>query len=277
MYHAIRQGPQWNETLFVVTFDEHGGTYDHRPPPTTINPGSQRGTSGFNFDRLGVRVPTILVSPFVEAGTVFRAPDGSAHPFDHTSLVKTLLMWAGVDPGLPAWAPGCRSRRRFEDVLADDHVNVHAARPEAAVGRRRPSRDEGMVNHLLEGVPFAALEGDHRRPPTTSQTSRPGSAVTAADPEAFEASLALRLRSGSRRRRGAAPRALPAAGTRRRSGGGPSSSRRPVRDEARTVVDREVVGVLVADRHDGRTRCLRSRSGRRPGRRALPAASTIGA
>jgi phospholipase C len=45
VYDAIRQGPQWNETLFVVTFDEHGGTFDHRPPPKTINPGSQRGAS----------------------------------------------------------------------------------------------------------------------------------------------------------------------------------------------------------------------------------------
>ncbi len=143
MYHAIRQGPQWNETLFVVTFDEHGGTYDHRPPPKTINPGSQRGTSGFNFDRLGVRVPTILVSPFVEAGTVFRAPDASAHPFDHTSLLKTLLMWAGVDPASAGMGARMPVAPTFEGVLADDHVNVHAARPEVQPRPPRRNRTRG--------------------------------------------------------------------------------------------------------------------------------------
>lgn len=187
VYHAIRQGPQWNETLFVVTFDEHGGTYDHRPPPKTINPGSQRGASGFNFDRLGVRVPTILVSPFVEAGTVFRAPDGSAHPFDHTSLLKTLLMWAGVDPGSAGMGARMPVAPTFEGVLADDHVNVSAARPEA-VAAVAADPDEGMVNHLLEGVSFAATKAIVEASDDVAAVEA-GVSRYRADPEAFEASL----------------------------------------------------------------------------------------
>ena len=187
VYNAIRQGPQWNETLFVVTFDEHGGTYDHRPPPKTINPGSQRGTSGFNFDRLGVRVPTILVSPFVEAGTVFRAPEGSSHPFDHTSLLKTLLLWAGVDAASAGMGARMPVAPTFEGVLADDHVNVHAARPEVAEAAAAEP-DEGLVNHLLEGVPFAATKAIINAADDVAAVEA-GVSRYRADPEAFEASL----------------------------------------------------------------------------------------
>ena len=67
MYDAVRNGPQWSNTLFIITFDEHGGTYDHVPPPWgALNPDGLNGVeNGFKFDLFGVRVPTILVSPFV--------------------------------------------------------------------------------------------------------------------------------------------------------------------------------------------------------------------
>ena len=56
-------------TALVITFDEHGGTYDHVPPPTATPPDrSGPGEMGFTFDRLGVRVPTIVVSAYTAAG-----------------------------------------------------------------------------------------------------------------------------------------------------------------------------------------------------------------
>ncbi|KAK9369170.1 PLC-A protein [Lipomyces kononenkoae] len=68
IYEALRASPQWNETLFVLTFDEHGGFGDHVPPPvgvpagddltyTELSPDGKNMT--FNFERLGVRVPTL--------------------------------------------------------------------------------------------------------------------------------------------------------------------------------------------------------------------------
>lgn len=73
VYEALRSSPQWNEILFVVLYDEHGGFYDHVPTPDTGVP-SPDGIVGpspynFRFDRLGIRVPAILISPWIERGT----------------------------------------------------------------------------------------------------------------------------------------------------------------------------------------------------------------
>jgi phospholipase C len=93
----VSQSPGWNETLLIITFDEHGGTYDHVLPPTgaaTPDKASDPGENGFRFDRFGVRVPTILVSPWIEAGTVFRS--NTATPLDHTSVLATVRDWLDI-------------------------------------------------------------------------------------------------------------------------------------------------------------------------------------
>jgi phospholipase C len=89
VYQALRAGPAWNKTLLVITYDEHGGCYDHVAPPTgAAVPDQSVGEFGFDFTRYGVRVPAVLVSPWISAGTVFRAA-GSA-VIDHTSILKTV-------------------------------------------------------------------------------------------------------------------------------------------------------------------------------------------
>jgi phospholipase C len=89
-YYALRNGPQWATTLLVVTYDEHGGCFDHvSPPVTAVPPDNSVGEYGFDFKRFGVRVPAVLVSPLIAPGTVLRAPDGQA-PFDHTAILKTV-------------------------------------------------------------------------------------------------------------------------------------------------------------------------------------------
>jgi phospholipase C len=90
VYYALRNGPAWNQTLLIITYDEHGGCYDHVPPPLgAVAPDDSVGEYGFDFSRFGPRVPTVLVSPLIAAGTVFRAPSGSM-PLDHTSILKTI-------------------------------------------------------------------------------------------------------------------------------------------------------------------------------------------
>jgi phospholipase C len=80
----------WEKSLFIITYDEHGGNYDHVPPETGATPPDDIiGASGFDFTRFGVRVPAVIVSPLIPAGTVFRAPTGSP-PYDHTSIIATL-------------------------------------------------------------------------------------------------------------------------------------------------------------------------------------------
>jgi phospholipase C len=80
IYNALRANEElWRTTLLVVLYDEHGGFYDHVPPPATVPPDEH--TSQFGFDQLGVRVPAILVSPWVDAGVL-------QTEFDHTSLLR---------------------------------------------------------------------------------------------------------------------------------------------------------------------------------------------
>jgi phospholipase C len=96
VWKTVSAGKNWNDTLLVITFDEHGGCYDHVEPPPAVPPdaASDPGEAGFHFDRYGVRIPTLLISPYIEAGTVFRSP--SAVPYDHTSILATIRDWLQI-------------------------------------------------------------------------------------------------------------------------------------------------------------------------------------
>src|SRR5262249_10238759 len=105
-------------------FDEHGGTYDHVPPPWGAqNPDGLNGDeTGFKFDLFGARVPTILVSPFVPPSTVFRAREedikNHKYPFDHTSFIKTLLSGRVYTiPKRPTSADACERRKPLRVCL----------------------------------------------------------------------------------------------------------------------------------------------------------------
>ncbi len=93
VYNALRAGPKWPQTLLVVTYDEHGGCYDHVTPPAATPPGPPYG-NGFTFDRFGVRVPAVLVSPFIPPNSIIRPPGPT--PFDHTSIIATLRRLFGI-------------------------------------------------------------------------------------------------------------------------------------------------------------------------------------
>ena len=97
VWSAISSSPGFASTLLVITFDEHGGCFDHVLPPFGATPpdaSQPPGDEGFRFDRFGVRVPTVVVSPWISAGTVFRSPTGT--PYDHTSILATLRDWLDI-------------------------------------------------------------------------------------------------------------------------------------------------------------------------------------
>ncbi|MBD2793114.1 hypothetical protein ID857_12630 [Xenorhabdus sp. CUL] len=79
----------------VITFDEHGGIYDHVPPPLANNAYRNDTDCGFAFDLLGVRVPTVLISPWIDNATVFRSTQ-DGREYDSTSFIATLLRWQGI-------------------------------------------------------------------------------------------------------------------------------------------------------------------------------------
>ena len=75
--------------FLVVLYDEHGGFYDHVVPPAAVPP--DHHVEEYNFTQLGVRVPAILVSPFVKPGVIHTV-------FDHTSLLRYLVDKWGLGP-----------------------------------------------------------------------------------------------------------------------------------------------------------------------------------
>ncbi|HUH72113.1 MAG TPA: alkaline phosphatase family protein, partial [Mycobacterium sp.] len=58
-----RQPGLWEKSLLIITYDEHGGNYDHVPPETGATPPDNNTQAGFDFTRFGVRVPAVIVSP----------------------------------------------------------------------------------------------------------------------------------------------------------------------------------------------------------------------
>jgi phospholipase C len=100
VYEAIRTatnpaGSSWRNTLLIVSFDEHGGTYDHVAPPSVPAPvaSAPAGQMGFRFDRSGPRVPAIAISAWINPGTVV------TDEYRHTSVIRTLReRWPLGDP-----------------------------------------------------------------------------------------------------------------------------------------------------------------------------------
>jgi phospholipase C len=87
VYNAIRANdPLWQSTLLVIFYDEHGGFYDHVVPPVAQPPDGH--DEEYNFKQLGIRVPAVLVSPWIDQRV-------EQTQFDHTSLLKYLIdKWA---------------------------------------------------------------------------------------------------------------------------------------------------------------------------------------
>jgi phospholipase C len=140
LFSAIAQSPQWEQMLFVITFDEHGGTWDHAPPPPAENPDGRHGPTGFTFERLGPRVPTLFISPFIEPGTVVRPPLSSTSGFDHTSIIRTVLDWAGAPQSvINQFGKRVSGAPMFDHALEDTVVQPHPVIPQVPASFREQS------------------------------------------------------------------------------------------------------------------------------------------
>jgi phospholipase C len=90
VYNAIRANDAlWQRSMLVITYDEHGGFYDHVNPPAAVRPDNRTDQSGFKFDRLGVRVPAVVASPWLDQGVI-------SDTFDHTSVLKFVVQKWGL-------------------------------------------------------------------------------------------------------------------------------------------------------------------------------------
>ncbi|KAL3433886.1 phosphoesterase [Aspergillus tetrazonus] len=145
VYDALRAGPQWNNTLFVLTFDESGGFHDHVPAPlaprpddltfTLETPNGENYT--FPFDRLGGRIPTLLISPWVAKGAVEQKGTnhkGDVVSYSATSILRTLGYLWDFEP----FNPRVEHAASFEHLITararDDTIEVL---PEPEAFKRR--------------------------------------------------------------------------------------------------------------------------------------------
>jgi phospholipase C len=113
IYEALRTGANalFDRTLFVVTYDEHGGFYDHVPPPSAPEmPEREKKV----LKRYGVRVPALVVSPLVAKGAV------SHTLFDHTSMLKTILLrFCMRGGGIPFMSAGVNIANNLGELLTE--------------------------------------------------------------------------------------------------------------------------------------------------------------
>lgn len=85
VYKALAESPLWAKTLLIITYDEHGGFYDHVPPPETVDDEPE-------FTQLGFRVPALVIGPRVRKGCVVSTQ------FEHCSVGATLMRRFGIPP-----------------------------------------------------------------------------------------------------------------------------------------------------------------------------------
>lgn len=156
---AIAANPDvWHKTVFILTYDENDGLFDHVPPPTPPPDTEDEFVEELPIGG-GFRVPCIIVSPWTQGGWV------AGEPFDHTSTLRFLERLTGVPiPNLSAWR-----RATFGDLTS-------------ALGMpppRRPPRLPGTKRRLAQAVyevahlPSPQFPGGDQTPPRQEKGPRP--------------------------------------------------------------------------------------------------------
>jgi phospholipase C len=156
VYEAIRNSPLWNDSLLIVTWDEHGGFFDHLPPPPATPPADTLANSrytqyGFTFSQYGPRVPALVISPFIPRNTI------DHRVYDHASIPASI----SVLHSLPHLTNRDASARNVLPLLSLDVARTDcpsalpspvAAPPLAALATSalgasgRPARADDSVN-----------------------------------------------------------------------------------------------------------------------------------
>jgi phospholipase C len=142
VYETIANSSYWENTLFIVTYDEHGGLYDSVTTPTGVpNPDGKNWDESrppdykyaappFAFDRLGPRVPAILISPYTQATT-------DSTQYEHSSIVATVLKLFGL-----TWPV---TNQRISTVNTFENLIGSTARPGLPAVLRRPAPSNGFT------------------------------------------------------------------------------------------------------------------------------------
>jgi len=174
-YEAIRNSPLWKSSMLIVTWDEHGGFFDHVAPPRAIPPGDETqfessNKYGFAFDQYGPRIPALVISPLIPPNII------DHRPHDHTSILATVERLFGLRPltNRDRGANDLRSLASLPSPRFDTPAAI-ALRPEANTAYSAISLDT-----LERPIPPAARESD----PIESHHNLPGFLYVAARTDA---------------------------------------------------------------------------------------------
>ncbi|MEH2560177.1 hypothetical protein V1286_007706 [Bradyrhizobium algeriense] len=155
VYEAVRSSPVWEKSLLIITWDEHGGFYDHVIPPSAQGTGERGRERGFTFDQLGPRVPAVVVSPLIPRNLI------DHRVYDHTAIPATLRRVFAL--------PSLGGRDGITGGV--DHLAGSVARtdapmrlPNAAIigapapaPRNAPPHPTALISKDLEGVAASTL------------------------------------------------------------------------------------------------------------------------
>ncbi len=155
IYGILSKYPDtFGKTLFIVTYDEHGGLYDHVAPPGAVSPFAAP-VDNFPYDRYGVRVPTLFINPRITPGTVYppREPGApvAVPPHDHTSLIQTVLQQFGANGG---FGPRVASAPPIAGLSMGDYVSPDPLADPVYIPAVSP--DRGRVSTFQPGAPTLA-------------------------------------------------------------------------------------------------------------------------
>lgn len=168
-YEAIRNSSVWNNSVFVITWDEHGGFFDHAIPGAAVDPGDTIPTGknnkfGFTFQQYGPRVPAVVISPWIPKNIV------DHRLYDHSSIPATLEELFGMEPLtardkaantlLPLFSLDA-PRTDSPTTLPSPAPGMLAAAPMASGAPLLPSRPDDPINEgSLPVVVGAAMRQD---------------------------------------------------------------------------------------------------------------------
>jgi phospholipase C len=152
VYEALAQSDYWESSLLIITYDEHGGFFDHVSPPTTVD------DQGAEFQQMGFRVPTLVIGPHVRKGEVVSTT------FEHSSFAKTVALRFGF-PQLNDRADAAADLSSCIDPAFVDDPQPPVSLPQMALNDDEILEQAGRITSQPELFEAAGIEvplrGEH--------------------------------------------------------------------------------------------------------------------
>ena len=212
VFNAIWKNQTVREsTLLVVVYDEHGGLFDHVPPPQTVNPDGNKWPGSvnsldpaFDFTRLGVRVPAVIISPYVAKGTI------DHNLYDHGSLIATACKLFLKNVANASLTARDRQAKTFEGNLTLDQprteqISFSLTAPQsaaiAAIGAAHVDAahlNADINDHLRKHVETTSLLEKQILPPAEQSGVNPADIRSEAQASTFMTNVQAKLRAASK-------------------------------------------------------------------------------